>query len=148
MKRGYGKKGLSLCELLLGALILVSVLCVFLVEFITCIILNEANRNLTFALTHAQFVMEEIKKESSLQEIRNKINNGDWNWSNDIDFESRDLTRLPNESITVCCYDSSNDTCYDTCPTDDLLDIRVTINWKDRGRRDREVYLETLFTEK
>jgi competence protein ComGC len=147
VRKKYYKKGFTLSELLLGAVILVFVLCVFLVEFITCIILNEANRNLTLAITHAQFIMEEIKKEDALQDIKDKINTGYWNWDTDGEFANNDLLRLPEETITVCCYDSTNNSCYTSCPDQDPLDIRIRVDWKDRGRRQRSVYLETLFTE-
>lgn len=54
-------RGFSLLELLLAAAILAFVLSGLLLVFVSCMVLNETNRNLTLAYTAIQAEMEEIK---------------------------------------------------------------------------------------
>jgi hypothetical protein len=130
------KRGLTLSELLLAAAILAFVLTGLLALFINCIFINEANRNLSSATGHAQFVMEEIKN-TDFNSIESKINNGDWDWTDSQTIESKGLAPLNNESIDT--QEVGGDT--------ELLDVRVTVNWQDRRRRNRSLTLETLIAE-
>ncbi len=141
------KKGITLAEVLLGMVILTFALVAVLALFANCIISNESNRNLTIALSHVQFVMEEIKNESALESIKTKIDGGIWAWNTDSDFTDQGVNRLTNETITTCCYDSTNSVCYSACPPDDLLDILVVDEWDDRGGRTRDISLKTLIAE-
>lgn len=136
------KKSLTLAEILIATIFLVIVLTGILMGYTECIILNESNRNLTIASTHAQYVMEILKNEYFLISIKNKINNWDPNT-----LVGSELIGLNNESISVCCYDSATNSCFGVCPSQDVMRVLVTVNWKDRGLRDREVSLETLFVE-
>lgn len=120
------KRGFTLAELLLAAAILVFVLSGLLLLFINCLTLNESNRNLTIAISHAQYAMEEIKNTAFAS-----IQNATWDSST---ISSRGLTPLPNESVVI------------TVNGADPLDIITTVNWKDRGARNRSMALETLIT--
>jgi len=119
------KKGLTLAEVLIGMAILTFSLVAILALFANCIILNESNRNLTIALSHTQFVMEEIKDTNF-----SSITSGVWDW------DSRDdLTPLTNESITTTITGTT------------LLNVTVKAEWDDRGGRTRDIDLQTLIAE-
>ena len=120
-------KGITLAEVLLAVAILAFALTGLLMIFINCIFLNDANRNLTIACTHAQFAMEEIKN-TDFASIASQT------WDN-ATIISKGLVPLDSESIII--------TVTETEP----LDVLVTLNWKDRGVRDRRTALETLITE-
>ena len=130
--KGTARKGFTLPELLLAAAILAFVLCGLLVLFINCVFLNEANRNSTVALSHAQYVMEDIKN-TDFYSIKTKIDNGDWDWATP-GITARGLNPLPNESI---------DTSHGS--TDNPLEVAVTVTWQDRRQRQRQAGLRTLF---
>ena len=136
------RKSLTLAEIIIATIILVIALTGILMGYAECIILNESNRNLTTASTHAQYVMEIIKNEYTLFGIKGKINNWDPNA-----LIGGELSGLPDESISICCYDSGSSSCFGVCPAQDVLRVLVTVSWKDRGVRDREFILETLFVE-
>ena len=136
MKKVY-PKSLTLTELLLAAAILTFVLCGLLALFVNCLFLNEGNRNLTTAVAHAQYIMEEIRNEDSLQDIKDKIDGGNF-----TEFQD-----LPNENMSVCCFNPPDTSCLAFCQDGgDPLGIYVRIDWKDRGRRDRYTELQTLIT--
>ena len=155
------KKGLTLAEVLLGMVILTFVLIAILALFANCIILNESNRNLTIALSHAQFVMEEIRGEAedktTLKSLRDEIDGGvTWYWDEKDKFPNKQ--KLSNERIITCCYDSANakwcgpsgcgcpDVC--NCPDEDPMRIRVTSEYEPRrgSAEKRYIVLETLIT--
>ena len=127
------RRGFTLSELLLAAVILVVALCALLAEFLACTFLNESSRNLTRATNHAQHVMEEIK-DTNFSQVKSKIDSGDWDWDSE-EVELQGLNTLTNESIDT----QANGT--------DLLDIAVTVSWQDRGGRDRGISLETQLVE-
>ena len=141
--------GFTLSELLLAAAILVFVLAGLLALFLNCSVLNEANRNLTVATSHAQYVMEEIKNESGLANIKNKINTeGTWDVNTII---NKGLQALPSESIAICCCSppcSGTNPCVSCPATGDLLGVSVTVTWRDRRLRNRNTNLVTLIAER
>jgi prepilin-type N-terminal cleavage/methylation domain-containing protein len=125
--------GFTLTEVLLAVVVLAVALCVLLLGFVTCAYLVESSRNLTRAITHAQYVMEEIK-DTDFNEVKARIESGYWDW-NTQSIEAQGLTALSNESI-------------DTQVTGEaLLDIVVEVSWQDRGGRERNTSLETLLAE-
>jgi prepilin-type N-terminal cleavage/methylation domain-containing protein len=131
-------KGFTLPELLLAAAILVFVLAGLLVLFINCLILNEANRNLAVALTHAQYIMEEIRDtaDADFTQLESRINNGVWDLNaSQIQAAPYNLTALSNESIDTNITQSGNP-----------LGVSVIAHWNDRGQRPRSVELDTLIT--
>lgn len=125
-------KGLTLTELLLAAAILVFVLSGILALFMNCIILNESNRNLTHATSHAQYVMEGIK-HTSFADIAGDIASGLWNW-NAAAVAANGLTALDSENIVT------------TASGANPLQVTVTVTWNDRGVRQRNLQLQTLIT--
>ena len=124
-------KGVSLVELLITAGILVFVLCGLLVLFNNCIFLNKTNRNLTVAMSHAQYVMESVKNTPSDQ-ITTNIDAGVWDWNTDPQFTSNNLIRLTNEAIITNYVPASNP-----------LEVWVDVTWDDP--RPMSTGLRTLF---
>ena len=121
-------------EVLLTVGILAFCLCGLLALFINCLFLNEANRNLTVAITHAQHVMEEIR-DSDFTNLGSTITSGSWDW-NEAGIASRNLVALSDESIDTDIFRNANP-----------LGIRVTVSWSDQRGRDRQEELQTLITD-
>ena len=126
-------RGLTLSELLLAAAILAFVLCGFLVLFLNCSFLNESNRNLTLAVSHAQYIMEDIKN-TYFSEIKTRIDGGDWDLAT-ADIIAEGLTVLANESI---------DTSHGS--DDNPLEVVVTVQWQNRRQRQSQTEIRTLIT--
>jgi prepilin-type N-terminal cleavage/methylation domain-containing protein len=120
-------KGFTLAELLLAVAILAFVLSGLLLVFINCVFLNESSRNLTIAISHAEFALEETKAQDFYS-----IASSTWNTSTIV---SKGLNPLNSELLVI------------TAPAGNPKDITVTVTWKDRAVRDRRLDLETLLTQ-
>jgi prepilin-type N-terminal cleavage/methylation domain-containing protein len=120
-------KGFTLAELLLAAAILAFVLSSLLLVFINCIILNESSRNLTVAVSHAEFALEEIKHQDF-----SSIASSTWDTSTIV---SKGLIPLNSESLVITATGMSP------------KNINATVNWRDRAVRNRSATLKTLLTE-
>ncbi len=121
------KKSFTLSELLLSVAILGLVFSSILLVFVSSLILNESSRNLTVALTHAKYVMEDIKNTNF-----NEISSFSWN-----------STEIVNEGLTSL----SNETIVGTVTSlTDYKDVDVTVEW-DGYYQTRNITLETLITE-
>ncbi|MGD9015046.1 MAG: hypothetical protein PVI33_03375 [Candidatus Omnitrophota bacterium] len=131
--RKIGSTGLTLSELLLAVAILAFVLSGMIILFVNCLFLNEANRNLTQSISHAQYVMEDIKN-TYFSGIKSMIDNGDWDW-NTTDITANGLVALVNESI-----DTSRGL------TNNPIEVTVSVQWEDRRQRPRQTELRTLIT--
>ena len=132
------KSGFTLAELLLGAAIMAFALVGLLALFISCMRFDEFNRNLSQAAGHTQFVMEDIKNEAasgSLSDIRDKIDNGDWNWSADGGQIVDNGLSPVSEEVIETTYDED---------TTDPLDVTVKVTWRDNSVG---LELKTSFTE-
>lgn len=139
-RRIMRKQGFTLSELMIAFAILAFVVAGALGLFVTCILLNESSRNLSMAIGHAQFVLEDIKSTNFNSIKTGSIDqNTTWDW-NASTITSRGLNALANESIDTqgIWLDAS---------AKDRLNITVTVSWKDAGIRDRSTALETLLTE-
>ncbi|MCX5706280.1 MAG: type II secretion system protein [Candidatus Omnitrophica bacterium] len=133
MKKGLSNKGFALPELLLAVAILAFALSGLLLLFINCAFLNEANRNLSIASSHTQFVMEDIREAAStgFSSLKANINAGNWDW-NSTAINTHGLTALTNEAIDAQASGT------------EPLDVIVTVTWKDRSGKDRSIAIETL----
>lgn len=129
------RKGFTLAEALLGMVILTFALVSVLALFANCVILNESNRNLTIAVSHAQFVMEEIKNTKFAN-----ISSGDWDWD-PTQIATKGLSALTNELITTMISLETDDL------LDDLWDVAVSVEWYDRKRKHPPIILRTLIAE-
>ncbi|MBI5144590.1 MAG: prepilin-type N-terminal cleavage/methylation domain-containing protein [Candidatus Omnitrophica bacterium] len=129
------KSGVSLIELLFAITILVFVLTGLLVLFINCLFLNASCRNLATALSHAQYIVEEIRG-TTFSEIESKINHNDWDLDTDeLSGIAYNFSTLPNENINTETFQSGNP-----------LGVSVGVTWKDRNQRNRNTELRTLIT--
>jgi prepilin-type N-terminal cleavage/methylation domain-containing protein len=135
------KKGVTLVELLLAAAILSLASAVLFLLFGNCILLNEFNRNRSIALSHAQYVLEEIKN-SNFTTLEADINDGDWDWN------TNQLENIfdPGDNIEIIPLRSE---VIDTNVNDigvaaPLLDVVATVTWQSRGGENRVITLETL----
>ena len=129
------KKGFTLVELLLVVGFLVFAVSASLMLFANCILLNEYNRSLTIATSHAQYVMEEIK-DQNFSGIETRINNGDWDWGLS-EITARGLSSLDGEAIVTS----------EIGGVSDLLNVTATVSWQSRGGRVNNMTLETLIVE-
>jgi len=121
-------------ELLLGLAIMGFALTGMLALYTNCMILNQSNRNSIVAISHAQYVMEDLKAQTNMVNLRGKINTpGTYDYLKD----------LSGENISVCCCDVSGDPI--TCAQDPQK-VCVTDSWNERGTRPMSVSLQTLFT--
>ena len=127
-------KGMTLTELLLAAAILAFVLCGLVSLFVSCSLLNDSNRNLTTVMTHAQYILEDIR-DSNFTNLESSITTGSWDW-NEAEIVSHNLVALSNESIDTDVFQSGNP-----------LGVSVRIDWTDRRGRPRFRELQTLITD-
>lgn len=138
------KKGFTLSELLMAAVIFALAMAGILQLFISCAFLDQSNRNKSIAATHAEFVMEDIMeymRNNELSALQSQINSGNWNWSSSAAICSKlgcgscaYPCVLNSESITTALFSSSTDP----------LDVMVMISWIDRPNANpRSLILKT-----
>jgi prepilin-type N-terminal cleavage/methylation domain-containing protein len=120
-------KGFTLAELLLAAAILALALSSILTLFINCLFLNTSNSNISIATAHGQYTLESVKN-TNFTTIKSQT------WDRTA-ISAKGLTPLDSESIVI------------DVTGEEVLDIIVTVSWKDRGIRNRSLILETLLTE-
>jgi len=120
-------KGFTLAELILAAAIMAFALSGLLILLINCLFLNIANSNVSIAVAHAQYALEEIKNTNFTS-----IQSQTWDKTT---ISAKGLTPLDSESIVVNVTGVK------------VLDVAVTVNWKDRGLRNRNLVFKTLLTE-
>lgn len=134
------RAGFTLSELLLAAGIMAFVLVGLLQLFISCIFINEANRNLSIASVHGQYVLEEMKN-TNFTSFKNGSVDANTNWDlNSTAINLKGLGALNTEQITT-------DASWIDILTKDRLDISVTVSWKDFGVRNRSLVFRTMITE-
>jgi len=126
------KKTITIAEVLLAGILLAVVLSGILMLFINCMLLNEANRNSTVAITHAQYVMEEIRS-TSFGSIQTMANNGTW------DLDDTELAAAP-YNLTVLDLEVIDTT---VTSVGNLLEVEIGISWEDRRGRERSEQLMT-----
>lgn len=127
--------GFTLVELLLACGILAFTLTGLLALFINCSFLNEANRNSTIAMSHASYIIEEIRGVS-FTGLEARINSGDWDLNAQEMQSAYNLTPLNNETLSASVTQSGNP-----------LGVSLRVDWLERGQRPRNVVLNTLITD-
>ncbi|MGE5309028.1 MAG: type IV pilus modification PilV family protein [Deltaproteobacteria bacterium] len=131
-KRKKGNSsGLTLVELLLSTAIMAFAIAGTMGVFFNCLFLNSANSNLAIAESHAQYVLENIKN-ADFAGVRSNIDNGVWNYDA-AGINGAGLTALNGETIVTTHGTAANP-----------LDIIVTVQWRDKFNRNRDVFLETM----
>jgi len=131
-RKNIMKKTITIAEVLLAGILLAVVLSGILMLFINCMLLNEANRNSTVAITHAQYVMEEIRS-TSFGSIQTMANNGTW------DLDDTELAAAP-YNLTVLDLEVIDTT---VTSVGNLLEVEIGISWEDRRGRERSEQLMT-----
>ena len=131
-RRANPQKAVTLSELLLATAILAFVLSGLLLLFTRCILLNDENRNLAAATSHAEYVLEDIRQKV-FSTVQAGISNGSWDW-NTSQISSQGLTALSNEAVDTQASGSNP------------LQVTVTVTWTDRSQRPRSASLQTSIT--
>ncbi len=121
-----------MAEMLLTAAILGYALSAVLATYTSNMVLNEASRNLSSAVSHAEFVLKDIRN-TSFGSVASNITGGNWNW-NTSTVTTKGLTALNSESIAA--------TSSGTNP----LDITVTVTWNDVHGRSRSRVMKTTIS--
>ncbi len=152
MMNWRSKKGFTLSELLLAAAIFAFTMSGLLLLFINCAFFDKANRNKSIAVTHAEFVMEDIMEYVRNNEL-SSFHNVDgtprvmWNWN-----YSTIGNRLGCASPYVypCVLNSETVTTTYGSRGADPLGITVTVSWKDRETQTnlRTLILRTLISKR
>lgn len=117
----------------MAAAILALIAVMLLQAFISISLFNEVNRNNGIAVSHAQYVLEDIKS-TNFNEIANGIASGNWNWNAAI-IAAKGMIPLNSEVIIT-----------QASGTADLLNVIVTVSWQDRGQKPRSTVLQTFFS--
>ncbi|MFA5411585.1 MAG: prepilin-type N-terminal cleavage/methylation domain-containing protein [Candidatus Omnitrophota bacterium] len=125
-------KGFTLAELLFASAILALVLTGILALFTNCIFLNETNRNLSIATSHAQYALEEIKS-AEFSAIAGTYDGACWDSQT---IAAKGLVALSDDE-RICI----------SAPQGEPLKVEVTVEWSGRNQRTWRVQLSTLITE-
>ena len=132
------KKGFTLAELMIAAFILTFVLSGLLLLFTNCMLLNDASRNLSVAISHGEYVMEQISA-TTFTGLETRINNGGANgWdltTANLQASPYNFMTLPTENVVTSVFQSGNP-----------LGVSVVVNWQDRGQKNRSTELRTYLT--
>ena len=120
-------KGFTLIEILAAIAILAFTLTALLSIFSNNIFLNASNSNLSIATAHAQYALEDVKS-TNFKSIASQA----WNSAT---ISGKGLTPLTSESITINVTGTA------------VLNVTATVNWVDRGGRNRNFALQTLISE-
>ena len=132
----FSNKGMTLCELMIAALILAFSLTGFLSLFSSVVFLNSSSRDNSKATAHAQQILEEIEGFQDFTQLETNIDSGYWNLDQaKLSAEPYSFSLLRDESIVTDVFQSGNP-----------LGVSVTVNWTERNGRPRNLRLITLRT--
>ena len=129
MRKLNGSKGLTFVELIVTVAIFGFTLTTLLKFFVDSMNLNALSRDMTLAVSHAQYVLEDIRSSSGV--ITSQIDNGEWDLDTDGEFTSRELLRIESETIDVS-HDSASP-----------LTITVVITWREKNTRQQQLTFAT-----
>ena len=119
---------------MLAAFILTFVLAGLLLLFTNCILLNAANRELSIATSHAEYILEDIRAAGFTDISNNGVSRWDLTTAQ-LQVSPYSFTALSGETITASIFQSGNP-----------LGVSVKVDWHDRGQRDRSTELKTNIT--
>ncbi|MFH1519447.1 MAG: hypothetical protein ABIE75_02625 [Candidatus Omnitrophota bacterium] len=126
------RKSLTLSEIMIATIFIAVALSGILLLFINCMLLNAANRNSTVAITHAQYIMEEVRG-TDFTLIQGLVGGGHWDLdSTGLSAAPYNLAVLDNEAIDTTVTVVGN-----------MLEIEVVVSWQDRLGRNRNEQLLT-----
>lgn len=124
------RKGFTFVEVLVTVGLLGGSVGALLTFFVQTIELNNVSRDMSLAVSHVQYVLEEIRSSSGV--IVSQIDNGVWNYDTDTEFSDRELTRLNNETIQVQYAGAG------------ALTITVTLAWQMNNGRWQNLVFQTI----
>ncbi len=128
---GQFNKGFTLIESLLALMIVSIAVISLLTVFINNMFLNMANKDLTIAMSHAQYALEYTKNKNFYNIMTETVTTGTWNNSS---MTYNKLVPLDAESIVITVSE----------PTLYFKDVIATVNWQERGIINRSISFETL----
>lgn len=122
-------------EIMVAVGVLAVTLVGLLALFVNCLFLNEASRNLTFASSHAQYVLEDVRNSAfaDFTSLKTAINNGNWDWDSG-EINAKGLIALKNEQIDTQASDTNP------------LQVTVLVTWKNNRGQDVNTSLNTKIT--
>ena len=132
------RSSVTLVELMIAASVLAIAGVMLFLMFANCIILNEYNRERTLAVSHAQYVLEEMKN-NDFTTLSANIGAGTWDWD-EAGVQAQGLASLDNEVVDAGVVDIG-------AAGTPLLDVTVTVTWDDRRGAARNIVLETIIAE-
>jgi type II secretory pathway pseudopilin PulG len=128
MRKLRGSSGLTFVEIIVTVAILSFALTTLLKFFVDSMNLNALSRDVTLAVSHAQYVLEDIRSSSGV--IKDQIDSGVWDLDTDGEFNGRSLLRIKNETIDVS-HDGATP-----------LTITTVITWQmDNGRQEQLTFV-------
>ncbi len=126
------RKSLTLSEVMIATIFITVALSGILLLFINCMLLNQANRNSTVAITHAQYIMEEVRG-TDFASIQGLVEGGQWDLdSGELGAAPYNLAVLDNEAVDTTVTVVGN-----------MLEVSVAVSWQDRLGRNRSEQLLT-----
>lgn len=128
-KKHSASSGFSMLELVVAAGVLGFTLVALLAFFLNAIYLNELSRDRTTAISHAQYVTEDIRN-TDFSTVPAQITAGTWNW-NTATVSAKGLVALKDESITTS-YSGSG-----------IITVTVTVSWNEAAGRAQSMTLTT-----
>jgi len=123
-------KGFTFAEVLVTVALLGGSVGALLTCFVEVIELNNISRDMSLAVSHVQYVLEDIRSSSGV--IVTQIDNGVWNYDTDTEFSDKGLTRLKNETIQVQYAGTG------------ALTITVVMGWQMNNGRWQTVTFQTI----
>lgn len=127
----HTEKGFSFVEVLVSVGILGLIVTALIGFFPHTMELNDVSQDTTIAVSHVQYILEDIRASSGV--IKTQIDANVWDLNTDAHFTSKDLTRLNNETI---------DTSYD--PVKTPAEVTVVVSWDMRNGRHETFTFTTI----
>ena len=99
--------------------------------YLNALNLNESSRNLIAALSHAEYVLEDMRNVPGVM-LRLKVANQEWEWDG-AKITEKGLNALRDETISVSVGEGTP------------FPVMVRVKWKDRNGRQRQQDINTMF---
>jgi prepilin-type N-terminal cleavage/methylation domain-containing protein len=123
-------RGFTFVEVLVTIALLGGSVGALLTCFVQSIELNNISRDMSLAVSHVQYVLEDIRSSSGV--LVSQIDAGVWNYDTDTKFANKGLTRLNNETIQVT-YTGAG-----------ALTITVILGWQMNNGRWQNLTFQTI----